>query len=445
MKNIFNPKSIALIGASGEKETVGLGLSSNLLKGSKKRKIFFVNPFKKEVLGEDCFENIKDINEKIDLAIIAIPQKLVKNAVAECCEKKVGSIIIISAGFKEVGNVKEEEEIAEMVKKAKIPLVGPNCLGILNPSAELNASFSPLTPKKGSVAFLSQSGALLDSVLGMSENEDMGFSKIVSYGNEADLNLTDLIGYLKDDPETNVIAVYFEGLRDGRKFMEVAKEVVKVKPIIAIKSGRSDKGKVAATSHTGTLAGDYEVYKAAMKQCGVVLVDTLEELFDSAKSLAFLPRCSNGIGVVTNGGGVGILTVDYCAELGIENPELSKATISLLEKNKAMEKVSTKHNPLDLIGDALSDRYAAGIEAMLKQKDINGLIVISTPQIMTENDKNAKIVAEMKKKYPAKPIICCFLGGPLVASAVKILEDNDVPNYTDVKRAVKSINTLIKR
>jgi len=444
MKNIFNPKSIALIGASGENNTVGFGLADNLLKGKKKRKIFLINPFQKEILGEECFEKISDIKDKIDLAIIAVPQKIVKDVVLECCLKKVGAIIIVSSGFKESGNGKEEEEIKTIVNKYKIPLLGPNCLGIINPSIDLNASFAPLTPKKGNIAFLSQSGALLDSVLGMSENEDIGFSKIVSYGNEADLGLTDFISYLKDDIETKVIAIYFEGLKDGRKFMEVAKEVVKTKPIIAIKSGRSDMGKVAATTHTGTLAGDYEVYRAAMKQCGVVLVDTLEELFDSAKALAFLPKMENGIGIVTNGGGLGVLTVDYCSEAGIDVPELSKITVSSLEKNKSMGKVLVKRNPLDLIGDALSDKYEAGMEAMLKQKDINGLIVISTPQIMTEHEKNAKIVTEMKKKYPLKPVVCCFLGGPLVSSAVKMLEEKDIPNYPDVKRAVKSIKSLIK-
>ena len=444
MKNIFNPKSIALIGASEELNTVGFGLAKNILEGKNQRKVFFINPFQKEILGEKCFEKISNIKEKIDLVVIAVPQKIVKNVVIECCEKKVGSIIIISSGFKEIGNTKEEEEIKEIVKKNKISLIGPNCLGIINSSVNLNASFAPLTPRKGNIAFLSQSGALLDAVLGISENEDRGFSKIVSYGNEADLSLIDFISYLKTDNETKVIAIYFEGMKDGRKFMEVAKEVVKFKPIVAIKSGRSDMGKIAATTHTGTLAGDYEVYKAAMKQCGVVLVDTMEELFDASKALAFLPRIENGIGIVTNGGGLGVLTVDYCTEIGVNVSELNKTTISSLEKNKVMEKVPAKRNPLDLIGDALSNRYEAGIEAMLKQKDINGLIVISTPQIMTEHDKSAKIIIEMRKKYPLKPIVCCFLGGPLVSSAVKILEENDIPNYSDVKRAVKSIKSLIK-
>jgi acetyltransferase len=445
MKKIFNPKSIALIGASEEKNTAGFGLAENILRGKKDRKIFFINPFQENILGEKCFKKIGDIKEKIDLAIIAVPAKIVKGVLKECCEKKVGAIIVVSSGFKEGGNERDEEEIKNIARKYKIPLIGPNCLGIINPSINLNASFAPLTPKKGNIAFLSQSGALLDSVLGMSEEENIGFSKVVSYGNEADLGLTDFVNYLKDDEETKVISIYFEGLKDGRKFMEVAKEVVKVKPIIAIKSGRTDKGKEAALTHTGTLAGDYQIYESAMKQCGVILVDTLEELFDSSRALASQERCENGIGIVTNGGGFGVLAVDYCVEMGIDIPVLSEETISLIEKNKAMGKVITKNNPLDLIGDALSDRYEAGMEAMLKQKDINGLIVISTPQIMTEHEKNAKIIIEIKKKYPLKPVVCCFLGGPLVSSAVKMIEESGIPNYPDVKRAVKSINALIKK
>jgi acyl-CoA synthetase (NDP forming) len=193
------------------------------------------------------------------------------------------------------------------------------------------------------------------------------------------------------------------------------------------------------------LAGDYTVYQTAMKQSGVILVDTMEELFDVSLALSSLPRCENGIGIITNGGGLGVLTVDYCSELGIEIPDLSKTTISYLEKNKAMERVLSKGNPLDLLGDALSDRYAVAIEAMLLQKDINGLIIISTPQLMTEHEKSAKIIVELRNKYPLKPIVCCFLGGQSVSPAIEYLETNKVPNYTDVKRAVRGINGLIKR
>jgi acetyltransferase len=374
--------------------------------------------------------------------VIAIPSPIIKKVVLECCSKKVGGIIIISAGFKESGNEKEELEIRDIVRKYKIPLIGPNCLGILNPSANLNASFAPITPRKGKIAFLSQSGALLDSVI---DKNELGFSKIVSYGNEADLELSDFIDYLKADEETKVISIYLEGIKDGRKFMQIAKEVSKIKPIVAIKSGRSDKGREAAGSHTGTLAGDYNIYKTAMKQSGVVLVDTLEELFDLSLALSSLPKCENGVGIITNGGGLGVLAVDYCSEMGINIPDLSETTISLLEKNKSMKSVVNKNNPLDLLGDALSDRYAMAIESLLRQKDINGLIVISTPQLMTEHENNAKIIVELRNKYPLKPIVCCFLGGQSVKSAIKYLEDNGIPNYADVKRAVKSINGLIKK
>jgi len=442
MKRIFNPKSIALIGASDELKTVGLGLAKNILKGKDLRKIYFVNLRDDEILGENCYDTISDVKGKVDLAVIAVPGPIVKKVVLECCAKKVGGIIIISAGFKEAGNEKEEIEIRDIVRKYKIPLIGPNCLGILNPKVNLNASFASIMPKVGNIAFLSQSGALLDVVI---DRNELGFSKIVSYGNEADLDESDFINYLKTDTETKVIALYFEGIKDGRKFMRIASEVSKVKPIVAIKSGRSNKGKEAAATHTGSLAGDYSVYQAAMKQSGVILVDTLEELFDTALTLSTLPMCENGIGIITNGGGVGVLTVDYCAEMGIEIPDLTKTTISLLEKNKAMARVVNKSNPLDLLGDALSDRYAAGVESLLKQKDINGLIVISTPQLMTEHEKSAKIIVELRNKYPMKPIVCCFLGGHSVASAIKYLEANGVPNYTDVKRAVKSINGLVKR
>jgi len=438
MKNIFNPKSVALIGASEEKNTVGLGISKNLLEGSQERKVFFVNPNRDIVLGLNCFSKITDIQDKIDLAVIAIPAKFVKEAVLSCVEKKVKGIIIISGGFKEEGNEKEEEEIREIVRKNKIPLIGPNCLGIINPCANLNASFAPITPKKGSIAFLSQSGALIDSVIDMAEN--IGFSKIVSYGNESDLELVDFLNYFKDDKETKVISIYVEGLKDGRKFMEVAKGISK--PIVLIKAGRSDKGIRAAESHTGSLAGDYSVYKSAMKQSGVILVETIEELLDTSKALAWQPRCEDGIGIVTNGGGLGVLTADYCFQLGIDLPELEKGTVSFLDKK--LKKVVNKSNPLDVIGDAMPERYEAAIEAMLLQKNIKGLIIISTPQIMTDHDKNAKIIVRLKKKYPTKPIMCCFVGGKLVSSAVKHLEENNIPNYFEPMRAVKSIKSLMK-
>ncbi|MDD4074365.1 MAG: CoA-binding protein [Candidatus Pacebacteria bacterium] len=423
MKQIFNPKSIALIGASEEKNSVGLGLAKNILES--KKDVFFVNPFKDSVLGLKCYDKITDIKSKIDLVVIAVPAKIVKETVIDCASKKVGAVIIISGGFKEEGKEKEEEEIKKILKESNIPLIGPNCLGII--SNDVNASFAPIKPKKGSIAFLSQSGAIINSII-----DKAGFSKIVSYGNEADLGLVDFLQYLDNDKETKVISIYIEGLKDGRKFMEVAKKISK--PIVLIKAGRSKKGKKAVGTHTGSLAGDYEVYKAAMKQSGVILVDTIEELLDISKALSFLPKCKNGIGIITNGGGLGILTTDYCFQYGVEIPELKKETISFLDKE--LKGVKNKNNPLDIIGDALPERYRVAMEGLLNQKDINGLIVISASQTMTDHKENAKMVIEMRKKYPLKPIVCCFKEGEL--------EESNVPNYPDVMRAVKSIKSLIK-
>ncbi|MDD3386650.1 MAG: CoA-binding protein [Candidatus Pacebacteria bacterium] len=423
MKQIFNPKSIALIGASEEKNSVGLGLAKNILESNKN--IFFVNPFKDSVLGLKCYDKVTDIKSKIDLVVIAVPAKIVKETVIDCASKKVGAVIIISGGFKEEGKEKEEEEIKKILKESNIPLIGPNCLGII--SNDVNASFAPIKPKKGSIAFLSQSGAIINSII-----DKAGFSKIVSYGNEADLGLVDFLQYLDNDKETKVISIYIEGLKDGRKFMEVAKKISK--PIVLIKAGRSKKGKKAVGTHTGSLAGDYEVYKAAMKQSGVILVDTIEELLDISKALSFLPKCKNGIGIITNGGGLGILTTDYCFQYGVEIPELKKETISFLDKE--LKGVKNKNNPLDIIGDALPERYRVAMEGLLNQKDINGLIVISASQTMTDHKENAKMVIEMRKKYPLKPIVCCFKEGEL--------EESNVPNYPDVMRAVKSIKSLIK-
>jgi len=440
LDNIFNPQSIAIIGASEEPKKVGSGLVSNLLKS--KKKIYCVNPFKNQVFGMSTFKNINDIKEKVDLAIIAIPASIVIQAVEDCVRKKVKGIIIVSSGFGETGEQGKEIEakFKELANKANIPLIGPNCLGIINLLNGLNASFAPIVPQKGNIALLSQSGAILDALIDRSINLNIGFSKIVSYGNEADIELKDYLLYLKEDKETKVIVLYFEGVKNGKEFFKVAKEVVKKKPIVVLKSGKSNMAKSAISTHTGSMAGEYEVYKAVFKQTGIIEVDSLEELLDVGKVLSFENKCKNGIGIVTNGGGLGVLAVDYCEELGVEIKELSKDTI---DKLKELEKVSIKRNPLDVLGDANPERYEVAIRNVLEQKDINAVVVIQSMQIMTEPEKNAKIIVELKNKFPLKPIVCCFVGGPLIEKAVKYLEENNIPNYPDPKRAIRAIKSLI--
>ncbi|MDD4410049.1 MAG: CoA-binding protein, partial [Candidatus Pacebacteria bacterium] len=331
-----------------------------------------------------------------------------------------------------------------LLRNAKIPLIGPNCLGILNTRIDLNASFAPISPKKGNIAFLSQSGALLNSFVDVATSNNIGFSKLVSYGNEADLDLADFILYLGDDPDTKVICFYVEAIKDGKKFMEITKEVSKKKPIIGLKSGRTKGGQEAAATHTGSIAGDYQVYKTAFSQSGVVMADTLEELFDSAKALVMQPRCENGLGVVTNGGGAGVLSVDYAESEGLSLVEISQEEIEKNDKKGILKPVLIKRNPLDIIGDALPDRYYAAIESFLVNDKIKVLLVIETTQIVTDPMENARNVIKLKNKYPNKPIVCCFLGGDLVAEAVRLLEENGIPNYSELKRAIKAIKNLIK-
>ncbi len=446
LKKVFNPRSIAVIGASSEINSVGWGLVKNTLEGKRKRKIFAVNPYRKKVLGIKCLPSIKSIKGLVDLALIAVPAKIVPRVVKECCQKKVGGIVIISAGFAEKDKKGRilQEKVKNITQKASIPLIGPNCLGVIRPAINLNASFASASPKKGEIGFISQSGALIDSIIDQSLLESYGFSSIISYGNQADLSLSDFLEWLGENKETKVITLYLEGLKDGRRFLKIASRVSKLKPIVVIKAGRTEIGKKAISSHTASLAGDYQIYKAAFHQSGLVEVETLEELFDTAKALAWQPRIKNGIAIITNGGGCGVLLADYCQELSIKLPKLKKRTIQKIEKPRIISSSYSKRNPLDIIGDALSEQYRLAIESVLGQDDIKGLIVIQTLQIMTEVEKNAKIIIEAKKRWPKKAIVSSFLGGKLTRPGIKLLEENKIPNYSDLKRAAQAMRSLIK-
>ncbi len=446
LNRIFNPKTIALIGATDRPGSVGLGICRNLLEGKKDRKIFFVNPFRKKIFGQKSYSVIGAIKKPIDLAIVVVPAKIVLKIIKEIVREKVGGIIIISAGFAEAGKKGKilQDKIIETVKKVDIPLVGPNCLGILRPSINLNASFAPVSPQKGKIAFISQSGALVDSIIDRSFVENYGFSLIVSYGNEAGLSMCDFLEWAKDDPETKAIGVYVEAIKDGRRFMKVAREVVKKKPLLILKAGKTKTGQKAVSSHTAALAGSQKICSAAFKQVGALEVDSLEELFDNLEALAWQPRCKNGIAVLTNGGGCGVLVADYCEKLGVKLSKLDQKVFRKLEKSKIMHPSFSRGNPLDIIGDALSDRYELAMEVLLSQKNVHGLIVAQTLQTMTEVEENAKVTIAAKKRWPKKPIIALFMGGKYILPGEKMLEKNKIPNYSDPRRAALAISALIK-
>jgi acetyltransferase len=454
---LFNPKSIAILGASRSPDSVGQGILRNLTTGCVHEceyckpfpgKIFPVNPFADEILGVKCYPNLKAIPEEVDLAIICIPAKIVLKAVKDCIKKGVKAVIIVSSGFAETGKKGKQlqDQIVRLTKKAKIALVGPNCLGIIRPQSSMNASFAPSMPPAGAIGFVSQSGALADSIIDWAIEKRYGFSAVVSYGNKAVLDAEDFVEWLGKDPETKAIAVYIEGLTNGRKFMEITKKVSRTKPIVVLKAGKTAEGEKAVSSHTASLAGSSKLYSAAFKQCGLIEAETVEELFDIAKVLAEQPLCKkNSIGIVTNGGGCGVLCADHCENLGVRLAELSKTAIKRLDASGKMHPAYSRRNPLDVVGDAMPERYEAAINILLQEKNIYGLIVIQTLQAMTKPVENAMAICEAKLRFPDKPVICVYMGGRFSKKGMQHLEFCNVPDYNDIRKAVLAMKALIKR
>ncbi len=455
LKCFFKPEGVAVIGASRNPEKLGYQVVKNLLEGGVvplphlkgyPGKVFPVNPKGGEILNLKCYPRVTEIPEKVDLAIICVPAKLVPRAVRDCAQKGVKGINIISAGFGEAGEEGEklQEEFLKVAKEAKMRIAGPNCLGILYPPNHLNASFGGFLPFSGKVGFISQSGALMDSVIDWSIKEEYGFSTMISYGNKSDLDAPDFLAWASRDTYTKAIALYIEGINDGRYFLEVAKKVSLIKPIIALKAGKTSAGTKAASSHTGSLAGSYQIYKGAFKQSGVIIADTLTQMFDMAKALAFQSPCKgNRVAIVTNGGGNGVLCADYCEELGLKLPQPSKELIEELDKSGRMHPAWSRGNPLDVVGDAGPERYEVALEAVMSSDVYDGVIVIQTLQTTTRPVEDAKIVVEMQKKYK-KPVIAAFVGGMITEPGVKYLEEHNIPNYNDMDRAAKSMWALIE-
>ncbi len=453
----FTPLSIALIGASRSSDSVGQAIMRNLTIGCVHRceycrpylgKIFPVNPFASEILGLKCYPSILDVPELVDLAIIAIPRDLVAKAVTECIKKKVKAIVIISAGFAEFDEKgkKLQEGIAKSLERARIPLLGPNCLGLLRLANNLNASFAPSTPPNGNVAFVSQSGALVDSVIDWSIQARYGFSTIVSYGNKAMYDCHDFFGCLSSDAETKAVAVYIEGVDNGKLFFERLKKLVASKPVIILKGGRTQSGIKAASTHTAALSNDRRIFESAVRQSGAFLVDTVEELFDLAKVLAEQPPCKeNGIAVISNGGGSGVICSDYCEMLGVNLPSFSKGLLNAFDKSGIMHPAYSRRNPLDIVGDALPQRFELAINGVLKEPYIHGLIVIQTLQSMTNPVLDAKAIVEAHKLFPGKPIISCFMGGRFSRKGMHYLDNMHIPDFNDIRKAVVAMKALIER
>ncbi|MGY6529053.1 MAG: bifunctional acetate--CoA ligase family protein/GNAT family N-acetyltransferase [Cyanobacterium sp.] len=427
LKFMFAPKSVALIGATEKEGSVGRTLLWNLISHPFGGTVFPVNPKRKSILGIRAYPSLHDLPEVVDLAIIATPAPTVPALIRECVETGVKGAIIISAGFKEIGEegIKLEQEILEEAKKGNLRIIGPNCLGLISPSSGLNASFASASPRLGNVGFISQSGAFCTSILDWSLRENLGFSAFISIGSMLDVNWGDLIYYLGDDPQTQSIVIYMESIGNARDFISAAREVALTKPIIVIKGGRTEEAAKAAASHTGALTSSDEVLASAFRRCGVLQVDTISEIFNMAELLAKQPRPKGkNLTILTNAGGPGVLATDALTWGKGKLANLSEETIKKLDD--ILPPHWSRSNPIDILGDATPQRYAQALEIASGDENSDGLLVILTPQDMTDPTQTAEALLEVSKKIKHKPIIASWMGGSTVATGREILNRADI-------------------
>ncbi|MGQ9670253.1 MAG: acetate--CoA ligase alpha subunit [Desulfosoma sp.] len=449
LEAIFSPASIAVVGASTVPGKVGHDLFANILRGGYTGVLFPVNPKARSVLSVKAYPTLTDIPDPVELAILVVPPKAALAAVDEAAHKGVKGIVIVSAGFREVGPEGRaiEERIAARCREAGIRLVGPNCLGVINPhpSVRMNASFSNRMPASGHISFISQSGALCTSVLDFAAERDFGFSKFISIGNKADVDELDLLRYLHQDEDTQVIMIYLEELRRGPEFIQEVKEITsgdRPTPVLVIKSGRTVAGARAAASHTGSLAGSEAVYEAIFKQAGILRVDSIEELFNFAAAFAAgKTPLGNKVAIVTNAGGPGIVATDMTVSSGLELARFREETVAALQSH--LPATANLHNPVDVIGDATQDRYERALEAVIKDEGVDGALVILTPQSMTNALETAKAIVKIDQRTQ-KPILCCFMGIFDVSAGVKVLQEHGVPVYRFPEHAAKAFGALYR-
>ncbi|WFO75060.1 acetate--CoA ligase [Desulfurococcaceae archaeon MEX13E-LK6-19] len=444
---LFKPRSVAIIGASRKPGKIGYTILRNIIEYGYKGRIYPINPQAKEILGLKAYPSILDVPGDVDMAVIAIPANKVLEAAEECGKKGVKVLVVITAGFGEVGNVDAEKKLVEIARNYGMRILGPNIFGVAYTPSKLNATFGPKEIREGNIAFISQSGALGIALMGWTVMEEIGLSALVSIGNMADLDVTEISEYLADDEHTRVITIYLEGLRPGtgKRFIETMKKVTKKKPVIVIKAGRSKRGAVAASSHTGSLAGMDQVYTAAFKQTGILRAYTVEEMFDWARAFANqpIPRGDRTI-IITNGGGVGVMATDAAEDYDVPLVVPSEELKSKLRE--AMPWFGSPKNPVDLTGQAVVDNYVKALEAAYNSDEVDNIIVLYCRTAILDPLDLAKAIVEVAEKHrdKGKPILAALVGGEDVFNAIKHLNKNRIPAYPCPERAVSSLAAMIK-
>lgn len=440
----FRPKSVAIIGTSRNPRKIGHVILRNFLEGKFRGKIYPINPNIDKMFDLPCYPSVLKVPGRIDLAVISIPAPLVPKILDECGRKKIPTVIIISGGFAEVGNRELEEDCHKIIKKYHMRAIGPNCVGIFDPYSEVDTFFLPRykleRPKEGTIAFISQSGALGSVVLDWMAMKGYKISKFVSYGNAIDVDEADMIEYLANDPDTKVICAYFEGIKQGRKFFNALKKVSNKKPVIILKGGTTKEGFQAVSSHTGSLAGSKEVHSAAFKQAGAIQAESLEELFNFARVLAYqpIPR-GNRVQIITDGGGFGVLTTDWVIENKLTLAQMDRKTLSGLKR--AFPPHVVIKNPLDLTGDADVERYRLAVDAAIKDPNVDMLAVITLFQIPTLTADITDVISAAADRSE-KPLIVIAAGGRFTEVLKKTLEDSGVPTFSYPEKAAQALRAL---
>jgi acetyltransferase len=441
LDKIFNPRSIAIVGASDVEGSVGYALFKNFSQLGYPGKVYFVNIRKPEICGVKTFKAVGEIPESIDLAVIATPAKTVPDVMQECGKARVKGVIVVSAGFKETGPAGKalEETVLEIARKYGIRVIGPNCMGVIQPRINLNATFLDKMPKSGNIAFISQSGALGSAIVDWANHENIGFSTFVSVGSMIDVDFGDLIDYFGSDAKTKSIIMYIEGITDARKFMSAARHFARTKPIIVVKAGKFSESAKAAASHTGSLSGEDDIYDAAFKRAGIVRVEGINDLFNAAEVLGTqpLPKGSR-LAIITNAGGAGVMATDSLIAQGGKLAKLSEITMTAL--NNTLPPFWSKGNPIDVIEDAKADYYKVAVEACLNDETVDGVLIIFTQQSGSGAAEIAKCIVDLvhSKAFQNKTILTSFMGFDAVQEANKIFNDNNIPTYSTPEEAIKT-------
>lgn len=442
LESLLYPKTVAVMGASRTPGKVGHEVLANLIKGKLDGDIVPVNPSGGEVLGRRLYASLEEYGKPIDLSVIAVPTAAVRGAVVSSLKAGAKAIVIITAGFKEVGEegARLEREIADLCRSSGVRLMGPNCLGLINTHHKMNASFASYMPEAGGISVLSQSGALCTAILDWAASRKMGLATLVSIGNKADLNENDFLAAFADDDKTKVIVGYLESIGSGDEFIRVAESVAAVKPVVILKAGTTSAGSKAASSHTGALAGADIAYGAAFKRAGVIRADTFESLFDFATALAMQPiPKGDRVAIITNAGGPGIMAADAVEHSGMTVASLhADVTDSLREKLPAAASVG---NPIDVLGDADPERYAMAVEAAQADSSVDAVIVILTPQAMTKPAETARAIAAAA--HGEKPVLATFMGGTDVLPGREELVAANLPDYPSPERAVAALKAMV--